>query len=233
METGKTGKVFVLSGPSGAGKGSICAGLTVSENVALSISMTTRKPREDEVNGKSYYFVNRTRFEEFIEKDGLLEYAEVFGEYYGTPKAPVLEKLNQGMDVILEIEVDGATQVKERMPEAVLVFIMPPSKEELRRRIESRGTETPEHIERRLARSESEIAQLGKYDYCVVNDNLRKAINDVFAIMNAEKWLFKMTQQSHIILGLPSMMAVRRAVRLKLTDESVKKIIEEYGAGNS
>ena len=232
MEADKKGHLFVLSGPSGAGKGAICAGLTVSERVALSVSVTTRAPREHEVNGKSYYFVDKEKCKEILEKDGLLEYAEVFGEYYGTPRAPVLEKLDQGIDVILEIEVDGATQVKERMPDAVLVFIMPPSFEELRRRIEKRGTESPESIEKRLARAESEVAQLGKYDYCVVNGKLKKAINDVFAIMYAVRWFSKYTQFSHMLMGLQNMMAVRRAVRLKLTDESVQKIIEGYRAGS-
>ena len=176
----------MVSGPSGTGKGTICAGLIASTKAVISVSMTTRAPREHEEEGRSYYFVDKERFEAVIAEGGLFEYAEVYGEYYGTPKAPVIEQLDRGMDVILEIDVNGAMQVRENMPEAILVFIMPPSLEELRRRIESRGTESPEHIARRLERSEGEIAQLGNYKYCVVNDDLATAIGSVAAIMRAE-----------------------------------------------
>ena len=177
----------MLSGPSGTGKGAICAGLTAETNAVLSISMTTRMPREHEVEGQSYYFVDKERFMKVLEEDGLFEHAEVYGEYYGTPKAPVIASLKEGRDVILEIEVNGATQIKNCMPDAILVFVLPPSYNELKRRIEKRGTESPEHIERRLERVSMEIAQIGKYDYLVINDDLANAIGDMLAIMQAER----------------------------------------------
>jgi len=177
----------VISGPSGTGKGAICAGLVANQKVAVSVSMTTRQPRGHEVEGKSYYFVNKERFLEIQNEDGFIEHAEIYGEYYGTPKGPVEEQLDKGVDVILEIDVNGAMQVKETMPNAVFIFIMPPSPEELRRRIEKRGTETAERIACRLARSDSEIARLGEYDYCVINDKLDEAISDTEAIIKAER----------------------------------------------
>jgi len=187
MERLKRGNLFVLSGPSGAGKGAICSGLTIRTDVVLSVSMTTRAPREHEAEGKSYYFVDKERFRTILAEDGLFEHAEVFGEYYGTPKAPVLANLEEGKDVILEIEVKGAMQIKESMPEAILVFVLPPSLAELRRRIEGRGTETPERIERRLERVAMEITQIGYYDYLVINDDLMCAIEDMLAIMRSER----------------------------------------------
>jgi len=181
------GHLFVISGPSGTGKGAICSGLAASTDAMLSVSMTTRAPRDHEEDGRDYFFVEKGQFEEVIAGDGFLEYAEVFGEYYGTPKAPAVKELDKGRDVILEIDVDGAMQVRDCMPDAVLVFIMPPSADELRKRIEGRGTETSENIARRLARADSEIAKVGEYDYCVVNSDLEKAIEEVLAIVNAEK----------------------------------------------
>jgi len=187
MEDVRRGNLFVVSGPSGAGKGAICAGLTAETNTMLSVSMTTRAPRENETEGLSYHFVDKDRFREILNEDGFIEHAEVYGEYYGTPKAPVLQSLEEGSDVILEIEVDGAKQVKEHMPEAVLVFILPPSRSELRKRIENRGTETAERIERRLERVDMEVSQIGKYDYLVINDDLDRATSDMLAIMLAER----------------------------------------------
>ena len=180
------GILFVISGPSGTGKGSICAGLTLDGKAVISVSMTTRKPRPGEVEGKSYYYVEREAFREMIEKNGFYEYAEVYNEYYGTPKAPVLEKLSAGKDVILEIDPQGAMQIKEACPGCVLVYILPPSLDELRKRIEGRGSETPEKIEQRLSRAQNEIATIENYDYCVVNDDLDKAIADVKTILRAE-----------------------------------------------
>jgi len=153
----------------------------------LSVSMTTRAPREHEEEGKSYYFVSKDHFKEVIAEGGVIEYAEVYGEFYGTPKTPVLACIEEGRDVILEIEVKGATQVKANMPDAILVFVLPPSHEELKRRIEGRGTETPERIARRLERVEMEIAQIDKYDYLIINDDLAGAIKDMLAIMRAER----------------------------------------------
>jgi len=177
----------VISGPSGTGKGAICSGLLADENTAVSVSMTTRAPRDYEIEGENYYFVNKERFLEILSENGFYEHAEIYGEFYGTPKKPVEELLEKGLDVILEIDVNGGMQVREQMPEAVLIFIMPPSPEELRSRIEGRGTETKERIARRLERSSGEIDHLGEYDYCVINDDLEKAIQDVKVIMQAEK----------------------------------------------
>jgi guanylate kinase len=187
MEDVKRGNLFVVSGPSGAGKGAICAGLTAETDTMLSVSMTTRAPRENETEGLSYHFVDKDRFRAILKEDGFIEHAEVFGEYYGTPKAPVIQSLEAGRDVILEIEVEGAKQVKEHMPEAILVFILPPSRSELRKRIEGRGTETAEKIEKRLERVDMEISQICKYDYLVINDDLARATGDMLAIMQAEK----------------------------------------------
>jgi len=187
MEKIGRGNLYVVSGPSGTGKGTICAAVTVETDAALSVSMTTRAPREREVEGKSYYFVEKERFREIIAEDGLFEYAEVYGEYYGTPKAPVTALLEEGRDVILEIEVMGAMQIKNSCPEAILVFVLPPSQAELKRRIEGRGTETPERMAKRLERVEMEISYIEKYDYIVVNDDLADAINDLLTIMRAEK----------------------------------------------
>jgi len=177
----------VISGPSGTGKGAICAGVTARTKMALSVSMTTRAPRENEKDGRDYFFVSKERFREFIEEGGFFEYTEVFGEYYGTPKAPVMKLLEEGTDVILEIEVNGAAQTRESAPDAALIFIIPPSAAELEKRITGRGTETAGLIASRLERADSEIAQVGKYDYCVVNDDLNKAVADVLAIIRSEK----------------------------------------------
>ena len=221
--------MFVISGPSGTGKGAICAGLLEREIAVLSISMTTRLPREHEVDGKSYYFVKKAEFEEAIAKDELFEYAEIYGEYYGTPKAPVMKHLEAGTDVILEIDVNGARQVKERKPDAVLIFIIPPSPEELKRRIENRGTETPERIAKRLERSESEISHIMEYDYCVVNDKLPKAIDDVFAIMRTEKLL---RERNLNFLGLWDKVRIRRALKMSVL-ECAERIINGYKAGRA
>jgi len=187
MEGKRRGNLFVVSGPSGAGKGAICARLTSETNTMLSVSMTTRVPRENETEGLSYFFVDKERFRTILEGDGFIEHAEVYGEYYGTPKAPVTESLDEGRNVILEIEVHGAMQVKEHMPEAILVFILAPSLNELRNRIVSRGTETAEKVERRLERVDMEISQIGKYDYLIINDDLSRATGDMLAIMLAER----------------------------------------------
>ena len=183
----KQGKLIVISGPSGTGKGTICKKLMPGEDAALSISMTTRAPRPGERDGVSYFFTDRERFSETIRGNGFLEYAEVYGEYYGTPREPVEAHLRAGRDVILEIDMQGAMQVKAAFPEGIFIFIMPPSKAELRRRIERRATESPEKIRERLDKAEAEIGYLREYDYVVVNDALKRAVADVRAILRAER----------------------------------------------
>ena len=144
------GLLYVISGPSGAGKGTICKRVLDELDIDLSISMTTRKPREGEVHGVNYYFVTKEEFQERIAEDGFFEYAQVYENYYGTPKQMVMEQLAKGRDVLLEIDTQGALNVKKAYPEGVAIFLLPPSLEELRKRLTGRGTETPEAIELRL-----------------------------------------------------------------------------------
>ena len=183
------GKLFILSGPSGAGKGTICKEVLAQpsrDDVQLSVSMTTRNPRNGETEGASYYFVSKEEFLRKIEAGGLLEHAEVYGNYYGTPKQPVIEKLAAGIDVILEIDMQGALKVKENYPDGVFIFILPPSMSELRKRLTGRGTETAEAIEMRLGETLKELSYIDKYDYCVVNGKLEEAVNRVKSILIAE-----------------------------------------------
>ena len=183
------GKLFVISGPSGAGKGTICNALMADadpDELCLSISVTTREPRKGEVDGVNYYFLTEDEFSDLLAKDGLLEFAEVYGRHYGTPKEKVIEKLNAGIDVILEIEMQGALKIRKSYPDGVFIFILPPSMAELRKRITGRGTETQEAIDYRLSQALSEIAYIDKYDYAVVNGKLEEAVERVRAIIKAE-----------------------------------------------
>ena len=215
----------MISGPSGAGKGAICAGLAERTSAMLSVSMTTRAPRAGETEGKSYFFVDKERFREAIDGGELFEYAEVYGEYYGTPKAPVHAYLDKGKDVILEIEVMGAMQAREQLEEAKLIFIMPPSLEELRRRIEARGTETSEKIADRLERAAMEIEYIEKYDYLVINDKLDKAVTDVLYIMHAER-LYN-NAPTMLFLSLSNATIMRRAGTMRI-GEATRNIIEGF-----
>ncbi len=183
----KEGRLLVISGPSGTGKGTICKELFEDmENIVFSVSMTTRKPREGEVDGRNYYFVSRENFQRKISEDGFLEYAEVFDNYYGTPKKAVMDQLSLGHDVILEIDIQGAMQVKEAYPEAISIFVLPPSMEELEKRIKSRGTENEDCLNLRLNEAINEMNFAKKYDYTVVNDDLKEAVNRVKGIIRTE-----------------------------------------------
>ena len=180
------GKLFIISGPSGAGKGTICKRLIDETKVEVSVSMTTRQPRAGEVDGKSYYFTTKEDFLKKVEEDGFLEWAEVYGNYYGTPKAKVDEKLAAGIDVVLEIDIQGALNVKEAYPDGIFIFILPPSMAELRKRITGRGSETEESLKLRLSQTLKEVSYIDKYDYCVVNGELEEAVTRVKSIVIAE-----------------------------------------------
>ena len=182
------GVLLVLSGPSGAGKGTICHKLREKRNdLSYSVSATTRAPRKGEVDGKDYFFITIDRFKEMIANDEMLEYAEIYGNYYGTPKPYVMDILGHGKDVVLEIDPQGALQIKKRFPDAVFVFIVPPSLDELTKRIYNRGTDSEEVIKRRLSAATSELEYASKYDYIIVNDEVEKATNKVSNIIDAER----------------------------------------------
>lgn len=189
LKVKKRGLMIVLSGPSGAGKGTICHALKEAEpTIWESVSMTTRSPRINEREGVDYYFVSRQTFEEEIKNHNLVEYAIVQnGEYYGTPKLKLLEKLEEGIDVLLEIDIEGALQIKEQFPEALFIFIMPPSMKELKSRLIKRGTETKEKLLERFSKAYQEINELTKYNYVVVNDTVENAVQKVEAILTAER----------------------------------------------
>ncbi|MFP4077969.1 MAG: guanylate kinase [Candidatus Izemoplasmataceae bacterium] len=188
MKLNERGLLVVLSGPSGVGKGTVRKALFDLEghDLVYSISMTTRPPRGDEVDGEDYYFVSKEEFERRIRENGFLEWAEFVGNYYGTPKDKVEEQLKLGKEVVLEIEVQGALQVREKTSDGVFVFIAPPSKEALYRRLLRRGTESSDTIQKRMDKAEREFPLAHKYDYIVVNDEVTNAADRVLAIIRAE-----------------------------------------------
>ncbi len=182
------GVLTVVSGFSGSGKGTIMKALLKKyDNYALSISATTRSPREGERNGREYFFKTKEEFQRLIEEDQLIEYAQYVENYYGTPREYVERCLDDGKDVILEIEVQGARKVKEKIPEAVLIFVTPPSAEELRARLVGRGTESMEVIESRLSRANEEAVVMPDYDYLLVNDDLEQCVEAMHGIIQAER----------------------------------------------
>ena len=182
----RKGILIVVSGFSGAGKGTLMKKLMEDyDNYALSISMTTRNPRPGEEDGREYFFVTKEQFEEKIGQDGLIEYANYCGNYYGTPRAYVEQQLEAGKDVILEIEIQGALKIREKFPTALLLFVMPPSAKELRRRLIGRGTETQEVIDQRMHRAMEEAQGIEQYDYIVINDQLEECVKELHAIIGA------------------------------------------------
>lgn len=183
----KKGILLIISGPSGSGKGTVVSKLSNEQSYALSISATTRKPRPNEENGIHYFFKETKEFEDMIESNQLLEHACFCDNYYGTPIDYVEGKLTEGMNVILEIEVQGALQVKKKYPEAVLVFLVPPSLTELRSRLVGRGTEDIETINKRINRALEELDFLPQYDYVVINDEVDVAATKIMAVVEAEK----------------------------------------------
>lgn len=184
----KTGQVIVISAPSGSGKGSVISGLLEKNNdMWLSVSTTSRKIRDNDIPGVTYNFVSKEEFEKKINDDYFLEYTNYVGNYYGTPKGPIKEKIDQGIDVILEIEIEGASNIKKLIPEAIFIFIMPPSLKTLVKRLKKRGTDSKDKIIERFHTAYKEINEVSKYNYVVINDNLEDAINKVDAIIKAEK----------------------------------------------
>ena len=185
------GKLIVISGPSGAGKSTVVfKAIEVRNDVCFSTSVTTRKPRPGETDGKEYFFVDLDRFREMVENDELLEHAEYVANSYGTPRAYVEKQLESGLNVLLDIEVQGARQVHEKMPEAVMIVVAPPSLKELERRLRGRGTDTERAIEARLIRAQQEFAEADFYDYLIINDDADKAARELNAIIDASHCRF-------------------------------------------
>ncbi len=192
------GGIFIISGPSGSGKDTLLVELFKKRpEIKFSISSITRPMREGEVEGEKYNFISREKFEDMIENDMLLEHNVYVGNYYGTPKQPIVDAAQNGYDIIIEVDVNGAKQIREKLPEAVSIFIMPPSYEELRRRLSGRGTETEELINQRMQSSLSEIARAVEYDYIVVNDDISTAVEDIISVITNSRLI--LNRQKHII----------------------------------
>ncbi len=192
------GKVFIISGPSGSGKDTVLKEVFKKRNdIYFSISSITRDMREGEVEGEKYHFISRAEFEQGLENNAFLEYNKYLDNYYGTPKAPIDENVTKGLDVIIEVDVNGAASIREKMPEAISVFIMPPSFEVLKKRLSGRGTETKAQIDGRMKAALDEIARAVEYDYIVVNDDLTQAVDDFLTIMRSEK--LTLDQQKNLI----------------------------------
>ena len=181
------GRVYIISGPSGSGKDTVLKKIFERKpDIAFSISSITRDMRPGEVEGEKYNFVSREHFEQMLKNDQLLEHNVFVGNYYGTPKAPVIKAIENGQDMIIEVDVNGASQIREKMPEAVSIFIMPPSLEVLKARLCGRGTDSQEVIEKRLNEALREISCAKNYDYIIVNDSLEKAVDDAILIMSVD-----------------------------------------------
>lgn len=197
----KKGILVVVSGFSGAGKGTLMKALQNRyDNYALSISATTRQPREGEENGREYFFIEKEQFEHMIDHEELIEYAKYVDNYYGTPKDYVFDKMAEGKDVILEIEIQGALKVKERFPETLLLFVMPPSAQELKRRLIGRGTETMEVIDARLHRAVEESAGIESYDYVLINDKIDTCVEEMHQLIQAQH--SRVSENKELIAGM-------------------------------
>lgn len=199
MKLDERGLLVVISGPSGVGKGTVRSALFEMEghDLVYSISATTRQPRGNEQNGREYYFVNDEEFRNMISEGKLLEYTNFVGHYYGTPLDKVEEQLDEGKEVVLEIEVQGAMQVKKRMKDAIFIFIAPPSMDSLYERLEKRGTEKPDEIKRRREKAQFEVGLAHLYDYIVVNDTVENAADKIIAIIRAEHAKTKRTLEKY------------------------------------
>ncbi|PKM83740.1 MAG: guanylate kinase [Firmicutes bacterium HGW-Firmicutes-13] len=190
------GLLIILSGPSGVGKGTVCSLLaSKNRNLYFSISMTTRPPRPNEQNGVSYFFVSEEEFKKLIENDSFLEWAKVYGHYYGTPRSYVSSHIMKGKDVLLEIDTQGANKIKTYFPDEIFIFLLPPSLQELKRRIMERGTELPAKIEERYTASFLEIKEVKNYDYIAINDSPERAAEQIAAIIEAEKCRVKRNRE--------------------------------------
>lgn len=184
----REGLLVVISGPSGAGKGTLVKVLREQdENIRLSVSATTRRPRDGEIDGESYFYKSVDEFKDMIKNDELVEWVEYCDNFYGTPRKYIDECIEKGLDVILEIEVEGAQNIKNKFPECVLVFILPPSLDELKKRITGRGTEENSVIEKRLLKAKKEIGLVNKYDYIIINNDIENAVHEIKSILKTEK----------------------------------------------
>lgn len=192
LRKAQEGLLIVLSGPSGTGKGTLVKEISQKDkNIKLSVSVTTRKPRKGEVDGESYFFVPESEFIRMRDNNELIEWVEYCGNHYGTPKKFIFDTIKKGYDIILDIEVEGARNFKNIFPQSVMIFVIPPSMEELRERMLKRGTENIDMIEARLKRSEEEYNYINNYEYLVVNDKLDDAVEDISNIIKAEKFSIK------------------------------------------